>query len=57
MDEWGKGSKIPSSSVSLYYCNLLNALTEEHDVVLEETTAFFKHTRMKQSEERKLRCD
>jgi hypothetical protein len=54
---WGKGLKIPSPSVSLYYCNLLDALTEKYDVVFEETTTFLKHTWMKHGEKRELRCN
>jgi hypothetical protein len=43
--------------VSLYYCNLLDALTKEYDVILEETTTFLKHTRMDHGQKRKLRCN
>jgi hypothetical protein len=53
----GKGSKLSSPSISLYYCNLLDALTEEHDVVFEETATFFEHTWMKHGKKRELRCN
>jgi hypothetical protein len=53
----GKGSKLPGPRVPLYYGNFLNALTEEYDIVFEETTTFLEHTRMKHSEKRELRCD
>jgi hypothetical protein len=52
-----KGSKLPGPRVSLYHSNFLDALTEEHYVIFEETTAFLKHTRMKQGKKRKLGCD
>jgi len=50
-------SKVPSPSVSLYNCDLLNTLAEEHDVIFKETAAFLEHPRMKHSEKRELRCD
>jgi hypothetical protein len=48
---------VPSPSVSLYYCNLLDALTEEYDVVLQETATFLKHTRMEHGRKRELGCN
>jgi hypothetical protein len=53
----GKVLKVPSPGVSLYYCNFLYTLTEEYDVVLEETATFLKHTWMKHGEKRELRCN
>jgi hypothetical protein len=53
----GKGSKLPSPSVSLYYRNLLDALTKEYDVVFEETATFLEHTWMKHGKKRELRCN
>jgi hypothetical protein len=53
----GKGLKVPSPGVSLYYCNFLDTLTEEYDVVFEETATFLEHTWMKHSEKRELRCN
>ena len=53
----GKGLKVPSPGVPLYYCNLLDALTEEYDVVFEETATFLKHTWMKHGKKRELRCN
>jgi hypothetical protein len=52
-----KSSKFPGPSVTLYYCNLLDALTEEYDIVFEETTTFLEHTWMKHGKKRKLRCN
>jgi hypothetical protein len=46
--------KLPGARISLHHSNFLNALTEEHYVVFEETTAFFEHTRMKHGEKREL---
>jgi hypothetical protein len=54
---WGKGSKVPSPSVSLHYCNLLDAFTEEYNVVFEETATFLKHTWMKHGEKCELGRD
>jgi hypothetical protein len=53
----GRVSKVPSPSVSLYYCNLLDALTEEYNVVFKKTATFLKHTWMKHGEKCKLRCN
>ena len=44
--------KVLSPSVSLYYCNLLDALTEES--VLQETATFLKHTRMEHGQKHEL---
>jgi hypothetical protein len=57
LDGRGRGSKLPSPSVSLYYRNLLDALTEEYDVVFEETATFLEHTWMKHGKKRELRCN
>jgi hypothetical protein len=39
--------KISSPSVSPYYRNLLDVLTEEHNVTLYEIATFLKHTWIK----------
>jgi hypothetical protein len=50
----GRLLKLPGARISLHHSNFLNALTEEHYVVFEETTAFFEHTRMKHGKKREL---
>jgi hypothetical protein len=49
--------KVLSPSVSLYYGNLPDALTEEYDVGLQETAMFLKHTRMERGQKRELGCN
>lgn len=48
---------VPSPSVSLYYCNLLDALAEEYDVVLQEIATFLKHTRKERGQKHEFGCN